>query len=92
MSSYNCTFIYNWMNSDDAFVLHILEDANLVKSIMRSLESSGLLCAAGIATSLTNSGEQWYVTYFTLALSGNIIFNDVPTGTFQMVGLHFNTL
>ncbi|KAJ9148117.1 hypothetical protein P3X46_030208 [Hevea brasiliensis] len=34
-------------------------DANLVKSIMRSLESSGLLCAAGIATSLTNSGEQW---------------------------------
>ncbi|KAF2313494.1 hypothetical protein GH714_011255 [Hevea brasiliensis] len=59
MSSYNCTFIYNWMNSDDAFVLHILEDANLVKSIMRSLESSGLLCAAGIATSLTNSGEQW---------------------------------
>ncbi|GKV53286.1 hypothetical protein SLEP1_g59818 [Rubroshorea leprosula] len=26
---------------------------------MRSLQTSGLVCAAGIATSLTNSGQQW---------------------------------
>ncbi|XP_012086663.1 trehalase isoform X2 [Jatropha curcas] len=34
-------------------------DTTLVKTIMRSLQSSGLLCAAGIATSLKNSGQQW---------------------------------
>ncbi|KAF2298033.1 hypothetical protein GH714_007316 [Hevea brasiliensis] len=34
-------------------------DATLVETIMRSLRSSGLICAAGIATSLTNSGQQW---------------------------------
>ncbi|KAE8694309.1 putative trehalase [Hibiscus syriacus] len=34
-------------------------DASLVEKVMRSLQSSGLLCAAGIATSLTSSGHQW---------------------------------
>ncbi|EOY25128.1 Trehalase 1 [Theobroma cacao] len=34
-------------------------DAPLVEKVMRSLQSSGLLCAAGIATSLTNLGNQW---------------------------------
>ncbi|OAY59719.1 trehalase [Manihot esculenta] len=34
-------------------------DTDLVESVMRSLQSSGLICAAGIATSLTNSGQQW---------------------------------
>ncbi|XWS50130.1 hypothetical protein CRYUN_Cryun12cG0062200 [Craigia yunnanensis] len=34
-------------------------DTPLVEKVMRSLQSSGLLCAAGIATSLTNSGQQW---------------------------------
>ncbi|XP_002523413.2 trehalase [Ricinus communis] len=34
-------------------------DTALVEKVMGSLQSSGLLCAAGIATSLTNSGQQW---------------------------------
>ncbi|XP_062074671.1 trehalase-like [Humulus lupulus] len=34
-------------------------DGFVVEKVMRSLQSSGLLCAYGIATSLTNSGEQW---------------------------------
>ncbi|KAL4651286.1 hypothetical protein ACB092_01G148300 [Castanea dentata] len=34
-------------------------DKSLVKKVMESLQKSGLLRAAGIATSLTNSGEQW---------------------------------
>ncbi|XP_022735939.1 probable trehalase isoform X1 [Durio zibethinus] len=34
-------------------------DTPLVEKVTRSLQSSGLLCAAGIATSLTNSGQQW---------------------------------
>ncbi|GMN31402.1 hypothetical protein TIFTF001_003245 [Ficus carica] len=34
-------------------------DPILVNKVMRSLQSSGLLCACGIATSLTNSGQQW---------------------------------
>ncbi|CAL2260699.1 unnamed protein product [Prunus armeniaca] len=34
-------------------------DASLVEKVTRSLQSSGLLCDAGIATSLTKSGEQW---------------------------------
>ncbi|PON73593.1 Glycoside hydrolase [Parasponia andersonii] len=34
-------------------------DGFLVDKVMRSLQSSGLVCASGIATSLTNSGEQW---------------------------------
>ncbi|KAK9275467.1 hypothetical protein L1049_022734 [Liquidambar formosana] len=34
-------------------------DGLMVEKVMKSLQSSGLLCAAGIATSLTNSGQQW---------------------------------
>ncbi|XP_015896064.2 trehalase-like [Ziziphus jujuba] len=34
-------------------------DSFLVDKVMKSLKNSGLLCAAGVATSLTNSGEQW---------------------------------
>ncbi|XVE58119.1 hypothetical protein DITRI_Ditri04bG0144500 [Diplodiscus trichospermus] len=34
-------------------------DTPLVEKVTRSLQSSGLLCDAGIATSLTNSGQQW---------------------------------
>ncbi|XP_030951761.1 trehalase isoform X3 [Quercus lobata] len=34
-------------------------DKSLVKKVMESLKKSGLLRAAGIATSLTDSGEQW---------------------------------
>ncbi|XP_062074674.1 trehalase-like isoform X2 [Humulus lupulus] len=34
-------------------------DALLVDKVMRSLQKSGLVHSAGIATSLTNSGQQW---------------------------------
>ncbi|XP_038725509.1 probable trehalase [Tripterygium wilfordii] len=34
-------------------------DVFLVEKVMKSLGSSGLVCRAGIATSLTRSGEQW---------------------------------
>ncbi|KAK3228083.1 hypothetical protein Dsin_007945 [Dipteronia sinensis] len=34
-------------------------DTSLVEKVRQSLQSSGLVCAAGIATSTINSGEQW---------------------------------
>ncbi|XP_028099384.1 probable trehalase [Camellia sinensis] len=34
-------------------------DCTLVEQVMQSLQSSGLIRAVGIATSLTNSGQQW---------------------------------
>ncbi|XP_027345967.1 probable trehalase [Abrus precatorius] len=34
-------------------------DTSLVGRVVESLKTSGLLCAAGVATSLTNSGQQW---------------------------------
>ncbi|KAJ4840930.1 Trehalase [Turnera subulata] len=34
-------------------------DATLVEDVIKGLNSSGLLCPAGIATSATNSGQQW---------------------------------
>ncbi|GMI89115.1 trehalase 1 [Hibiscus trionum] len=34
-------------------------DVHLVEKVTKSLQTSGLLCAAGVATSLTNSGQQW---------------------------------
>ncbi|XP_057799475.1 probable trehalase [Salvia miltiorrhiza] len=34
-------------------------DAKLVDEVTESLEKSGLICAAGIATSLIESGQQW---------------------------------
>ncbi|XP_042507494.1 probable trehalase [Macadamia integrifolia] len=45
-------FIPMWIESFSS-------DGATVESVMKSLQSSGLLCAAGIATSLTNSGQQW---------------------------------
>ncbi|GMH09312.1 hypothetical protein Nepgr_011153 [Nepenthes gracilis] len=39
--------------------IELLHSGHKLKKAMRSLETSGLLCAAGIASSLTNSGQQW---------------------------------
>lgn len=36
-------------------------DTSLVKKVKKSLKSSGLVRAVGIATSLANSGNQWLV-------------------------------
>ncbi|XP_077234084.1 trehalase 1 [Tasmannia lanceolata] len=45
-------FIPLWIESFNS-------DGAVVKKVMKSLQTSGLLHAAGIATSLTNSGQQW---------------------------------
>ena len=41
-------------------MFHIYEESSVVSGVVESLKSSGLLRAAGIATSLKNSGQQWY--------------------------------
>ncbi|KAB5564638.1 hypothetical protein DKX38_004692 [Salix brachista] len=51
-NAYASNFIPLWI---DLF----RSDAVLVENVMRSLQSSGLVHAAGIATSLINSGQQW---------------------------------
>lgn len=40
-------------------ILFMLEDAKIADKVFKSLKNSGLINAVGIATSLTNSGEQW---------------------------------
>ncbi|KAF6146017.1 hypothetical protein GIB67_033376 [Kingdonia uniflora] len=45
-------FIPLWIDSFNS-------DEVTVETVTKSLGSSGLVCAAGIATSLTNSGQQW---------------------------------
>ncbi|XP_043698418.1 probable trehalase [Telopea speciosissima] len=51
-NNFASNFIPIWIESFNS-------DGATVESVMKSLQSSGLLCAAGIATSLTNSGQQW---------------------------------
>lgn len=40
-------------------MMMMIEDVKLVDGVVESLENSGLVCAAGIATSLIKSGQQW---------------------------------
>ena len=40
-------------------VFYIYQDALLVSNVLESLKTSGLLRAAGVATSLSDSGQQW---------------------------------
>ncbi|KAB1215511.1 Trehalase [Morella rubra] len=49
---YASNFVPLWIES-------FYSDTSLVEKVVKSFQSSGLLCAAGIATSLTNSGQQW---------------------------------
>ncbi|XP_042948876.1 probable trehalase [Carya illinoinensis] len=49
---YASNFIPLWIES-------FYSDTALVKKVMKSFQSSGLLFPAGIATSLANSGQQW---------------------------------
>uniref|UniRef100_A0A2N9H7U0 Trehalase n=1 Tax=Fagus sylvatica TaxID=28930 RepID=A0A2N9H7U0_FAGSY len=51
-NAFASNFIPLWIES-------FYSDTTLVEKVMKSLQSSGLVCPAGIATSLTNSGEQW---------------------------------
>ncbi|KAJ6703409.1 TREHALASE [Salix viminalis] len=58
-NAYASNFIPLWI---DLF----RSDAALVENVTRSLQSSGLVHAAGIATSLINSGQQWLAIYLYL--------------------------
>lgn len=40
-------------------MFYIFQDTSLVGSVLESLKTSGLLRAAGVATSLSDSGQQW---------------------------------
>lgn len=60
--------VYKWdskYQNQDIFASNFIplwvrfQDETTVKKVAQSLESSGLLRAAGIATSLTNSSQQW---------------------------------
>ncbi|XP_058203654.1 probable trehalase [Rhododendron vialii] len=65
-----CKDNYNWVASNqnrNIFALNFIplsiesvnSDLELVEKVRQSLQRSGLIRAAGIATSLTNSGQQW---------------------------------
>ncbi|KGN50019.1 probable trehalase [Cucumis sativus] len=49
---YASNFIPLWVES-------FYSDSRQMKKVLKSLRNSGLLCNAGIATSMINSGEQW---------------------------------
>ncbi|CAL4915149.1 unnamed protein product [Urochloa decumbens] len=51
-------FIPLWLNAHHSGSMQFA-DAAKSKRVMASLQKSGLLCAAGIATSLTNTTQQW---------------------------------
>jgi hypothetical protein len=58
---------------------------------MRSFQSSGLVHAAGIATSLINSGHQWLEIYFYLSLYQELInVNIVVTKPYYLKPLWHN--
>ncbi|KAH7852366.1 hypothetical protein Vadar_023980 [Vaccinium darrowii] len=52
MNAFASNFIPLWIEL-------FYSDGPLVEKVMQSFQSSGLLRAAGIATSLTNTGQQW---------------------------------
>jgi hypothetical protein len=61
-ATFTCTiFCCTLMNTKNACVVYIDEDPSLVEKVLRGFQSSGLLGAFGIATSLKNSGQQWLV-------------------------------
>jgi alpha,alpha-trehalase len=51
------------MNTKNAFVVYTFKDPSVVEKVLRGFQSSGLLGAFGIATSLKNSGQQWLVPF-----------------------------
>ncbi|XP_066389780.1 probable trehalase [Miscanthus floridulus] len=51
-------FIPLWLNAYHSGLVRFADEAKS-KRVMASLKASGLLHAAGIATSLTNTGQQW---------------------------------
>ncbi|GJM91259.1 hypothetical protein PR202_ga07618 [Eleusine coracana subsp. coracana] len=51
-------FVPLWLNAYNSELVQFADKAKSVR-VMRSLQTSGLLRAAGIATSLSNTGQQW---------------------------------
>ncbi|KAI5017512.1 hypothetical protein ZWY2020_042400 [Hordeum vulgare] len=51
-------FIPLWLNAHNSGLGPFLDEAKSVR-VMRSLQTSGLVCPAGIATSVSNTGQQW---------------------------------
>ena len=51
------------MNTKNAFVVYMFKDLSVVEKVLRGFQSSGLLGAFGIATSMKNSGQQWLVPF-----------------------------
>ncbi|XP_062205881.1 probable trehalase [Phragmites australis] len=51
-------FVPLWLNAHHSGLVQFADKAKSVR-VMRSLQASGLLHAAGIATSLSNTGQQW---------------------------------
>uniref|UniRef100_A0A0D3HFQ8 Trehalase n=1 Tax=Oryza barthii TaxID=65489 RepID=A0A0D3HFQ8_9ORYZ len=51
-------FVPLWLNAQHSGLEQFVDEAKSVR-VMRSLQKSGLLQPAGIATSLSNTGQQW---------------------------------
>ncbi|KAM3402747.1 hypothetical protein ACQJBY_006515 [Aegilops geniculata] len=51
-------FVPLWLNAHNSGLGPFLDEAKSVR-VMRSLQTSGLVCPAGIATSVSNTGQQW---------------------------------
>ncbi|VAH05327.1 unnamed protein product [Triticum turgidum subsp. durum] len=51
-------FVPLWLNAHNSGLGPFLDEAKSVR-VMRSLQASGLVCPAGIATSVSNTGQQW---------------------------------
>lgn len=56
----------NWHQNQNVFASNFIplwlepfDSVEMAEKVMKSLRNSGLVCAAGIATSLTESGQQW---------------------------------
>ncbi|XP_038977909.1 probable trehalase isoform X3 [Phoenix dactylifera] len=74
ISKSNCEEVYQWeahyQNRNifasnfiplwiETYNTDLCKDGTMVEKVLKSLQSSGLLHVAGIATSLSNTGEQW---------------------------------
>ncbi|KAM0898693.1 hypothetical protein ACQ4PT_021761 [Festuca glaucescens] len=51
-------FVPLWLNAHNSGLVPFLDEAKSVR-VMRSLQTSGLVYPAGIATSVSNTGQQW---------------------------------
>ena len=58
-TSFHDTFYKLLCIPNNLIFVYVIEDVKLVDEVVSSLENSGLICAAGIATSLIESGQQW---------------------------------